>query len=200
MSDLANEEDEAFSDAVSQIEPTTVTSIHLWVFNYKSEVKLNVLCTACTFSFSSTAIVLFAFVCASDYKCMYVCTFRIRGLSICSFAIYALRGASYASIRSLSLSLFRPLHTILLTDFQLEFTIWAAINRSLPLSSWIVILRWRWQCFAFEFPKHNYVCSWKMRITRLLLLPLHHHCCHHCCRCHYFYCCRCCYCYYYYCL
>lgn len=67
-------------------------------------------------------------------------------------------------------SLFHSHHTISLTDFQLEFTIWAAINRSMLLSSWIVILRWRWQCFAFEFPKHNYICSWKL---------------HACCCCHY---------------
>lgn len=182
MSDPANEEDEAFSDAVSQIKPTTVTSSHLWVLNYKSEVKLNVLCVACSLSFSSTSHILrpfcvhvFAFVCDSDYTCMYVCTsvhsesagFQFARLPFIPFGEHHIE-----SICSFSVCLVRPLHTVLLTDFQLELTIWAAINRSMLLSGWIVILRWRWQCFAFEFPKHNYICSREL-----------HACC--CCWCHY---------------
>lgn len=118
LSDLANEQDEAFSDAVSQTKPTTVTSSHLWVLNYKSEVKLNVLPLHVRFLFPGTfcdhfVYILFAFACDGDYTCTYVClyacvyailyTIRIRGLSICSFAIHTLRGAPLSPFRSLSL-------------------------------------------------------------------------------------------------
>lgn len=106
LSDLANEHDEAFRDAVSQIKPTTVPLSYLWVLNNKSEVTLNVLplhvrllhfsfyfaLVTISDRFVDIRLLLYVIACIAS---MSRYTFRIRGPSICSFAVCAFWGTSH---------------------------------------------------------------------------------------------------------
>lgn len=111
---------------------------------------------------------------------MYILNPRALNLLVCNCA---LRGTSQKTFSPLFPSSFSHVHAIFCSNM---LNVWTSIKCSmrLLLFSWTVILRWRWQCFAFEFSKHNYICSWKL-----------HGCCQRrwccccCCCCDYYYCC-----------
>lgn len=123
-------------------------------------------------------VIVITYVCVSGL--VYACTmFNVRAhishsrafnLLVCHFIPFGWHHIQlyvFAHSRCLSSALTTRFGSQI---FNLSSPFEQPLTVRMLLFSWIVILRWRWQCFAFEYPKHNYICSWKL---------------HACCCCHY---------------